>query len=422
MLDISQMCRVCRDESDCLVDLFAESCSSIPNQEKEPYLATMLRDCSGCSVLRADGMPQFICVECAESTRKAYRLRRQCRKSHKYFDQLRRMVKELEGIEGCLEVDKAEVKDGAITEAFEQQVLEDIFVELVELKYKSASTKKVTTPEGDLPIPTPENNEPKNIKAPTKRPIIKREKRKKSCSDNDTWRPESDADERDESPIKSPIINADLGIEHVYKPNPKKVTNPEGDLPEAPAENNESKNIKAPIKKPIIKREKRNKSYSENDTWSPQSDADEKDDENWGQTKITKTRKKKKVRKIFQCNRCDLSFGQNIHLEIHMRTHTGERPYKCSYCSQSFAQKGNLGTHIRCHTGERPFACTMCPRRFRQMGQLSVHTRIHTGERRYKCKICRLRFQQNVHLQKHMAVHTGVKFEPGRQGAKKITS
>ncbi|CAF1410320.1 unnamed protein product [Adineta steineri] len=49
------------------------------------------------------------------------------------------------------------------------------------------------------------------------------------------------------------------------------------------------------------------------------------------------------------CNVCSKNFSSASALQIHNRTHTGEKPYKCEVCGRAFTTKGNLKVHTGTH-------------------------------------------------------------------------
>ncbi|XP_025025401.1 gastrula zinc finger protein XlCGF57.1-like isoform X2 [Python bivittatus] len=172
-----------------------------------------------------------------------------------------------------------------------------------------------------------------------------------------------------------------------------------------------------------------------------------------------------------KCPECGKSFLSNVAMTIHIRTHTGERPFKCHLCPKGFPSRGDLKRHIkthlrkktpppatarsgsskkslaakmqllchlRCppgpkkphscaqcgksfnkkqslrkhqgtHSTERPFACLECGRSFRLKQILVAHMTSHIKERPFACDQCGKCFAQERNVRSHQRVHTGEK-------------
>jgi len=103
--------------------------------------------------------------------------------------------------------------------------------------------------------------------------------------------------------------------------------------------------------------------------------------------------------------KCTMRFSQKTHLNIHVRSHTDERPYPCTQpgCNYRFSQLGNLKTHERRHTGEKPYPCEICGKRFAQRGNVRAHKETHNNFKRFACRIdgCTKKFSQLGNMKTH---------------------
>uniref|UniRef100_A0AAZ3R7M2 C2H2-type domain-containing protein n=1 Tax=Oncorhynchus tshawytscha TaxID=74940 RepID=A0AAZ3R7M2_ONCTS len=84
---------------------------------------------------------------------------------------------------------------------------------------------------------------------------------------------------------------------------------------------------------------------------------------------------------LHPCSHCGKKLSTKTRLNIHLKTHTVEKPHVCPDCGKSFAFRPSLTKHQKLshseHGGVKRHECSVCGKVFNQPGALRSHQRTH---------------------------------------------
>lgn len=86
------------------------------------------------------------------------------------------------------------------------------------------------------------------------------------------------------------------------------------------------------------------------------------------------------------CDICKLYFVNDVLLKTHLQKLHRKQTLECDICNET-VESNDFANHMKEHVNDKRHICHLCNTMFVKKSQYNVHMKMHSGERPYQCRV-----------------------------------